>query len=67
MKFTDLKIRMKDDIVRQVSQRYFQKESDIKAFGFCDIIFVPFSTAKAVYRVACHISHQRYIARAKHE
>ena len=45
----------------------FSKESDIKAFGFCDIIFVHFLTAKAVYRAVYRISHLRYIARAKHE
>ena len=42
-------------------------KSDIKAIGFCDIIFALISTVQAVYRVACHISHRRYIARAKHE
>ena len=49
-------MRIISDIVRQVSQRYFQKESDIKAFGFCDIIFVPILTAKAVYRAFTHIA-----------
>ena len=32
-------------------------KSDIKAGGFCDIIFVLFHTVQAVYRAACRISH----------
>ena len=58
--------------MKRGSQQYFllknvfQKESDIKDLGFCDITFVPFSRRKPYIARFTHIA-SGYIARAMHE